>query len=380
MLRLPALPYALFTAATFAVYASQVAFWPLWLSSRGLDAAEIGALYAMTLAVRVAVTPILGMLTYRLESRRLVIALSAALLAAFALFFPAHGFLELLPISIVTGTCLAVLPPLTDNAVLQKGLDYGRIRLWGTLTFLVLTLVIGRAMLDAPADRLLNFVLGSGCTVLVAAFFLPRGDHPPPAPQQGRWRMLFTRRHGLFFLAVTLIQASHAAHNQFSALYWQSLGLGTDTIGWLWADTCIAEMILFYWGQALVRRISPVGLITIGGVAGVVRWTVIGSSAALPMLAAVQALHCLTFAATHLGALNYLLRHFPPAHAGAAQLAYSAALGMGFGLASLLAGTLYQQAGGSVTFLAMAIMAAMGGLAAQHLGRNPQPAVLADHG
>jgi len=377
MVARPALRYALFTAATFTVFAAQLAFWPLWLTSRGLDAAEIGVLYALTLVVRVAATPLLGMLTYRVGSRKLIITLSLVLLAGLGLFIPAHGFLVILPIAVMTGICLAALPPLTDNAVLQAGLDYGRVRLWGTLTFLVMTLVIGRAMLDAPADRLLIFVVGSGVAVIMASFQLPRTQLAPPKPQQGSWRVMLSRRHALFFLAVALIQASHAAHNQFSALYWRSLGYSTDTIGWLWADTCIAEMILFYWARALVKRVSPVGLLTIGAFAGLVRWTVLGTSAALPLLVAVQALHCLTFAAAHLGALNYLLRHVPPAHAGAAQLAYSAALGIGFGLASLLAGTLYQVAGGGAAFLAMAAMAGLGGLVAQRLARDPQPAVAA---
>jgi PPP family 3-phenylpropionic acid transporter len=85
-------------------------------------------------------------------------------------------------------------------------------------------------------------------------------------------------------------------------------------------------------------------------------------------------LHCLTFAAAHLGAINYLLRSFPPAHAGAVQLAYSAALGIGFGLASLLSGILYQWNGGSAAFLAMAAMAGLGTVAAQYLARHAHDA------
>ena len=366
----PARRYALFTAAIFAVFASQLAFWPLWLTSRGLDAAEIGLLYAFTLMVRVATTPFLGILTYRADSRRLIVALSLVLLAGFCLYVPAYGFLAILSISAVTGTCLAALPSLTDNAVLQAGLDYGRVRLWGTITFLAMTLVIGRAMVDAPPDRLLIFVLGGGLLTAAGAWALPRGDKRAAAPRQGGWRVLLARRQGLFFLTVALIQASHAAHNQFSALYWRSLGFSTETIGWLWAATCVAEVALFYWGRALLARVPPVRLLFIGGLAGLSRWTVLGTTSALPLLAAAQALHCLTFAAAHLGALNYLLRNIPPSHAGAAQLAYSAALGIGFGLASLLSGILYQASGGSAAFLAMAVMAGLGAFAASRLAHQ----------
>ena len=365
----PAFRYALFCAAIFAVIAAQLAFWPLWLASRGLDATEIGALSAATLAVRVAATPLLGMLTYRTEQRRLILGLTLLLLAGFALFVPAYGFVALLPIAVVTGTCLSALPPLMDGAVMQGGLDYGRVRLWGTLSFLLMTLAIGRALLGAPPDRLLLFVLGSGLVLLLSALMLPRAARAGAPPRPGGWRILLGRRHALFFLAVTLIQASHAAHNQFSALYWRSLGYSTETIGWLWADTCIAELILFYWGRALVARLTPLQLILLGGVAGLVRWTVLGTATALPLLFAVQSLHCLSFAAAHLGALNYLSRHFPPPHGGAAQIAYSAVLALGFGAASLLSGALYQIEGGLV-FLAMALMSGSGALATLRLTRR----------
>jgi len=365
--------YALFCSAIFAVAAVQLAFWPLWLTSRGLDATEIGALYAGGLMARVAVTPLLSVLTYHAgDLRRVMLLLSAVALAGFCLFIPAHGFSAMLPITAVTGACLWALPPLTDSAVLQAGLDYGRVRLWGSLTFLVATLIIGRALVGASPDRLLLFLLPAGLALVGSAWTLPRAPIDSPRGDPRGWRALLGQRHAVFFTAAALIQASHSVLNQLSALYWTHLGYSTDTIGWLWADACIAEIMLFYWGRALLARVSPARLLMLGGIAGVVRWSVLATASALPMLIAAQAMHSLTFAATHLGAVNYLLRNVPAAHAGTAQLMYSIVVGIGFGIASLFSGALYQEVGGGA-FFAMALMSGFGVVAAAALLRPVPP-------
>jgi MFS transporter, PPP family, 3-phenylpropionic acid transporter len=70
----------------------------------------------------------------------------------------------------------------------------------------------------------------------------------------------------------------------------------------------------------------------------------------------------LTFAAAHLGAMQYISHAVPREQAGTAQSIYAAMVsGLGLGLASLMAGWLYG-AWGPGAYLAMAAMAALGGV------------------
>ena len=74
----------------------------------------------------------------------------------------------------------------------------------------------------------------------------------------------------------------------------------------------------------------------------------------------LQALHALTFAAVHVGALRLVQREAPPAIAGVAQTLYAAlASGTLAGLAMLLAGALYDGVG-AWGYLAMAVLAGAG--------------------
>src|SRR5579862_1728156 len=167
MLASPTIRFALFTAVSNATIAVLMAFWPLWLTSRGLDATEIGVVGAIVLWVRVGVTPLLGMLADRSGRPRVVMLLLAgASLAISALFIPAYGFMPILLINTAFGALFWTIGPLAETAILRASVDYGRVKLWGSLTFLVMTVVIGRLLVDAPRDTLLALLLGGGALIL----------------------------------------------------------------------------------------------------------------------------------------------------------------------------------------------------------------------
>ena len=369
MLSGPTIRFALFSSATAATVSALMVFWPLWLTSRGLDATEIGVLGAAGLWVRAGATPLLGMLADWSGRRRLVMLLLAgASLAICGLFIPAYGFPAILAISTAFGTVFWSILPLAESAVLQGGVDYGRVKIWGSATFLAMTVAIGDVLVAAPPDSVLAILLAGAALVLATTWLLPPPRGTIHRRDPGGWRILLHPRQMLFFAAAGLIQASHVVYYSFSALYWRELGYDTDTIGWLWAEGVVAEMALFYWSGRLLRRVRPTHLMALGGIAGVVRWTTLATATSLPALVAVNFLHCFTFAAAHVGAMFYLLRNTPSAHAGTAQSLYSTAQCVAFGLVSVFSGALYEAAGGGA-FRAMAAMAAAGGAAALGLSR-----------
>jgi PPP family 3-phenylpropionic acid transporter len=50
----------------------------------------------------------------------------------------------------------------------------------------------------------------------------------------------------------------------------------------LWAEGVVAEIALFWQSAPLVARLGPLGLMALGGVAGIVRWSLIGAVPASP--------------------------------------------------------------------------------------------------
>ena len=134
-------------------------------------------------------------------------------------------------------------------------------------------------------------------------------------------------------------------------------------LGALGAEGGIAEVALFAASKRVFARMTPLSLLAVAAAAGVARWTVLGSTTALPALIAVQGLHAFTFGATHLAAMHQIARTVPAAHGATAQSFYSSfAGGLSMAAAMLVSGWLYAGFGG-LAFFAMAGVSLAGGLA-----------------
>jgi PPP family 3-phenylpropionic acid transporter len=363
--RLLAPRIAFFYGAYFAVAGVHLPFLPVWLAERGLAAAEVAVVVAAGILTRTLTAPFLARIADRTgERRRLMMGLAAAAAVVLALHWPARGFAPLLALTVLWAAAWAPIMPLGETLAMHTardhGLDYGRVRLWGSLAFMVMAVVAGRLLVGRSADAVFWLVLGFLGLTTAATAALPDIRFRRPGPGVAEVEGLGGRRFAVFLAAVTLIQGSHAMFYSLGTLHWRSVGYGDDAIGWLWAEGVIVEIGLFMIGGTLVRRLGPVALMGLGGLGGTVRWTATGLSDALPVLAGAQALHALTFAATHLGAMYFLSHSVPPGRAAVAQSLYAVVTGLGIGFATLACGPLYAAVGGAA-YLAMAAMTAAGG-------------------
>jgi MFS transporter, PPP family, 3-phenylpropionic acid transporter len=368
--------YAVMYGAVFLTIGIYLPFWPVWLSSRGFSAGEIGLLLALGTWVKVFSNPVMAQVADRSgRAKATLVACAALTLLSFSAFSVAEGFWPILAIMLLVNLFHPVLIPLAETQTMAAAnagkLDYGRVRLWGSLTFILGTVGAGWVLTGRGPDLILALILGAlGLNVLAAMIFPGSARTARPSPRGGLW-VLFTRGRFLLFLgAASLLSASHAVYYGFSALHWRAAGLSEATVGWLWAVGVIAEVVLFAFSARIVARLGPFGLLAVAGFGGVVRWLVLGGTTVLPALAAAQLLHAATFGAAHLGAMHFLARNAPPGLAASAQALYSAvAGGIAIGAAMLASGWLYAEFGGGA-FTIMAVLSALGGLLALALMRR----------
>ena len=360
---------ALFYAASFLVVGIQLPFWPVWLAGRGLDSRQIAAVFAAALWAKVAATPLFGALADRLGRRRAVMAALAALaFAAYLGLWDAAGFAAILALNLAAAVAQSALMPLGDSitlaAVRDDGLDYGRIRVWGSLSFVAAAVGSGLWLSAAPpgGDRILFLVLTATALLVAACLMMPASAPHAAGPPRLRLLGAFaaSRRFWLFVAAASALQASHQLYYGFGTLFWRSLGFSDRVIGGLWAEGVVAEIVLFWLARPLVTRIGPLGLMAASGAAGIVRWSLAAALPGLGAAALLQLLHAFTFGAGHLGAMHFLSRSVPPGAASSAQALYAAAsAGLGSGLVMLGAGSLYAAFGGRA-YLFMALLSAVG--------------------
>jgi len=350
--------------AVFMVPGVGLPFWPTWLESRHLSDLQIGLLLALGSWVKLVGNPLFSLAADRTGNARLaLIAAIVASLGFYTGYIRADGFWPIFAIAIFASMCVTNMVPLTDGMALQlcsaRGLQYGRIRLWGSLAFMAASLGAGYVLEGRSADMVLYLMLGAMILALLAALALPRPVGPAPHRPAGGWLALMADRRLMRFLAAaSLVQSSHAMLYSFSTLYWLSVGYSESEIGIIWTITVISEVLLFAAGGSLLQRTGVAGLLIIGAAAGILRWVLAAFFIGWPALIVIGLLHALTFAATHLAAMSYLGRHVAPGLAASAQGLYGVmATGPLLGLSMLASGWLFQTVGG-LGFLAMAAMCA----------------------
>ncbi|KPQ10969.1 MAG: MFS transporter, PPP family, 3-phenylpropionic acid transporter [Saliniramus fredricksonii] len=363
----PALRLSALSAAIFAGIGIYMPFFPVWLESRDISPAAIGIIVALPLVVRIiATTPLVALTEKGVEARRLLMLAQLALALLYMILLGLEGALAIGFVVILVALAQAPLAPtselLTTDAVRADArLDYGRIRLWGSLAFLASNIGAGYLLERAPADAAIIALVGIALIAAAVSRAAPqRVSETPAVDAEGRRPGLPA---GLIWLIIggALIQAAHATLYGFGSIAWRAQGISEALIGWLWAIGVIAEIILFWLiGRGVGRGGATRTLMLLGAGAAVVRFIGLALAPGLGLTIALQVLHGLTFGATHLGMMSALTRHAPAGARGKAQGLFAAAMALTTATGMVVSGLAYPDLG-TATYLLMIPPALIGG-------------------
>lgn len=370
---------SLFYTALFCFMGVLLPFWPVWLKARGLSPEDIGLLFGLATFIRIITNPLIAQEADRRGSRKpFMIALSAASFVIFLIYFRTESFWPILLVTLAFNACWGALMPLAESLTFMKakieGFQYGRIRLWGSLAFIVSAAFAGWVISEAGEEVIMPLSASALALTFLVALYLPRSRAQKAVEGRNPMAPLFRNRPFLLIMiAAALIQSSHAVYYGFATIHWRGVGYSDTLIGFLWAEGVIAEIVLFTYGTRLIGRIGPAKMVLIAGLVGIVRWTLTGASDSLSVLIIVQSLHAFTFGAAHLGAVHYISANIPEELSATAQSIYSAVvMGIAMGVMMILAGHLYG-AFNAGAFYFVALLAAVGvGLAAVQMRIDKQ--------
>jgi PPP family 3-phenylpropionic acid transporter len=370
-------------AALFFVVGCYLPFMPVWLHWRSLDAGEIAVLLAAPLFTRIFFTPLIGFAADLAGSRRnIVVALAWGSLLSFFLLWAADGFWQMLLASIVLAVNWTTITPLIETVAtsgIRNGtLDYGRVRLWGSLSFIAASLFSGVVIGKIGPEVVLPILVAGTALFVVGAHLLPRefSDRGRAASKlrglefADAIRLIHAPLFLLFLLAASLIQASHALYYSFGTLHWRGQGIPDSVIGALWSVGVIAEVALFAVSGRVIAAVGTARLLMLAGLAATARWGVMAIDPPLFLLGPLQTLHAMSFGAAHLAAIHFLTRAVPENRGATAQGVYAAAVaGLALGTATVASGPLYASFAGAA-YAAMAVLALFGTVGAYVLARR----------
>ena len=200
----------------------------------------------------------------------------------------------------------------------------------GSAAFIIGTTMSGWVAANAGLASIIWF---SGTLLVIggiAALLLPKlpggnATHNEARPPLVRdWALLLRLAvYRRVLIIAALVEGSHALHDAFSVIRWQTAGIDLPIIGLLWSESVLSEVIVFLLiGPRLVSLFGPGGACALAAGAGVIRWTVVAFTTCPVLLGLVQPLHGLTFALLHLACMRLIVQVVPIRLAATAQSIY----------------------------------------------------------
>nr|VFJ56629.1 MAG: MFS transporter, PPP family, 3-phenylpropionic acid transporter [Candidatus Kentron sp. DK] len=339
-------------------------YFGLYLQSTGFDPWEIGQLIGVLLATKIIAPNIWGILADR-HGKRVGIVRKASLISALAfagIYFPFDsGFHWLLLVLATFGffwnATLPLVEATTLNCLGEHTHRYGRIRLWGSIGFILTVLLFGELIQQYSVRIIPHGVLVLLIAIVFSSFRLPEYDGPPSPGKPEPFGDAFRKPQVLALLVVSfLMQLSHGPFYTFYSIYLDGHSYTPSVIGRLWTIGVVAEVVFFLFMPWVLQRVSRRSLLLLSFVLAALRWTLV---ALFPMHLSIQVfaqlLHAATFGVFHGAALLLIHDFFVGNHQGRGQALYnSIGFGAGSAAGALGGGFVWYSFGGVTTYLVAA--------------------------
>ncbi len=244
------------------------------------------------------------------------------------------------------------LVPLANSLAFQalgaRREAYGRIRLWGSVGYIVAAVAGGAAAERIGVGAVLGAVVAllAGCGV-VASAGLGRGAPSAPVPVgAGLAALLRQPAFRLFLGGAFLARLSAGPYNTFFTIQLDALGISQGVAGWAWAVGVLCEVAVMAAWPRLVTHAAPERLLALATGAHALRWWLTAAVTHPAGLLAIQSLHGLTFGAFYLASVQIVDAMVLPDLRGTGQGLYAAGVfGVGGVAGNALGGVLFDRMG-----------------------------------
>ena len=385
--RRPLLPFAALSASYFAHIGFFNPYLPLWLKDLGLGLVAISILTSVQASTRLFAPYVWGWLSDHTGERVKLLRIGAAVALAFAcLLWLQWSPLWLGVVLFVMFTHTSAMMPMSEAAMahlVSQGGEfdarrYGRVRLWGSIGFLVTVFVAGAWFEAFGMHQFPTMTVLSLLAVLLSTLWMPDLKEPAHAEQvrPAVWPVLRQAPVRWFFVSAFFHVLSHIGIYAFFSLYLDSLGYSKTLIGLMWAVSVLVEIAWFFWQSRWLHLLPLSGWMVLCSAAMALRMALTATwGDVLLVLVLAQTLHALTFAAHHTVCIALLSHHFPGRLRGRGQALY-AVLAYGFSgvLGGLLGGLLSDRWGLASVFWASVFTSLVAVAATWKVWRHHHPA------
>ena len=329
---------------------------------------QIGALSALR-SIALVLFPLLwGALADRLNKRKPIYILCIVISTSiWSLFLFTVEFWPMLLITIFYGMfyapIISFLEAFTMDVLGKEKKSYGRIRAWGSISFIAMVLVLGKIIDIYSVSIIVILILAGSILLAIGSTRVPavqpvKKDRMTPGAAS-----LLRRRVIVFLFCAFLMLVSHGAYYGFFSIHLSNLGYGGTFIGICWALASTAEILVMVRSEKLFNRFSIENVLTFSFAVAAIRWLILFFATAPAVILVSQILHAVTYGAFHMASILYIDR-LAPQHAKTTGQAVNNAVTYGLGLmvGFFVNGYLYEILGSFALFGLSSLIAVGGGL------------------
>jgi len=323
----------------FALIGVYVIFLPKILQNSGYSAAQIGIIFSIAPLMRF-ITPFFFLKIFALTTTVLHIALAAMFCTVFLFYLTIDNFVFFALSNVLYGISSGLVLPYIETYALEvlKKENYGKARLYGSIGFVFVALVLARLLNDNTMG--LHFIAVTIFFSVVFAWIISTDHrHFSNTPVTQNEKFLLSKATALW-ISIFLMQVSFGAFYSFFTIYESDHALSLETISYLWTFGVLCEILLFYY-QSRFLHFPMVQLIRFTVFMTSLRWLLLFLFPDnLWIIFVSQSFHALSFALYHTATLSYISVLYHDRKL-AAQFYYGIGFGLGGFFGSLLAGYVY---------------------------------------
>ncbi|MGZ9897746.1 MFS transporter [Shewanella gaetbuli] len=338
----------------FAILGVLVPYLGVFFDSRGFSAQEIGSLLAILMATRIIAPNIWAVVADRTGMRAGLVKLGALCAAITFISFFFEGSFWYLAISLTIYTffwnaILAQLEVITLETLGDNANQYGAIRSWGSVGYIVLVILAGWGI-DQFGAQVLPFIgMALFIGLLLSSLPLPSTKASVLDSKQ-RPKLQLDKSIVLFLLSALLLQMSVGPFYGFFVLYLKQVGYSETFAGVMVALGVLAEIGIFLYASKLIGKYGLRLLLIFSVGVTALRWLILGYYPdSIVMLVFSQVLHAFTFGLTHAVSIQFIHRHFGVHHRSTGQALYaSLSFGVGGAIGTWISGYIWGDGSGAV--------------------------------
>lgn len=347
----------------FATVGVLIPYWGLYLKGSGFNPVEIGKLSAMLNGTRIVAPILWGCIADHTGKNLRIIRIAAFLTVTFfAAFLFVHGYFWVAWITIgfsfFWNAALPQFEAVTLYHLKTEAHRYSRIRLWGSIGFIVAVLGVGR-LLDYQSSDIVPIAITALMTLIwVFSLMTPAIQAPHhEAEAIGMMQIMKKPEIWAFLIVYMLLQLAHAPYYVFYSIYLKNYQYTASLTGFLWALAVFAEIVLFIYMRRVLKRVSLRAVLLTSILLSVARWLMIAWCADyFWLLLFAQLLHAATFAGAHVAAIHLVHLYFGDRHQGKGQALYtSLTFGLGGMVGSYYSGYYWESFGAEFVYSMAAV-------------------------